>query len=110
VSSSVSVSAGQDYSYLICTRTPTDTHTRLFLRINQVDGVTGITGLGARMGLVAMITGLHGGSVGPGRAFIMLQVAMAIDAQRLFLSMEFMGYKYDPDRLQVGLFPLGMSA
>ena len=39
-----------------------------------------ITGLGAGMGLVALITGLHLWPIGPGSEGIVLDVAMAIDA------------------------------
>ena len=72
-----------------------------------------ITSLCAWMGLMALIASLHGGAVGPGRTLIMDDVAMAIDAERPFLHMEFVGYKYSSDRLRAGLFPSrdgGMAA
>jgi len=40
-----------------------------------------------------------------GRAFIVLQVAMAVGAPSPFFGMEFMGYKYNPDSLEGILFP-----
>lgn len=77
------------------------------LRINQINGMAFITSLRARMGLMALIARLHGGAVGPGRTLIMFNVAMTIDAERPFLHMEFVGYKYSSDSLRAGLFPSG---
>ncbi len=60
------------------------------LRVNQIDGMTLITSLRARMGLMAVITGFHGGTIGPGRAPVMFNAAMTIDAKGPFFRVEFM--------------------
>ena len=59
------------------------------------------------MGLMAMITGFHGGAIGPGRTLIMSKVAMAIDAKGPFLRVELMGYEYNSDGLWGCLFSPG---
>ena len=76
------------------------------LRINQINGMAFITSLRARMGLMALIAGLHGGAVGPGRTLIMFNVAMAIDAEAPFSAWS-LWEKYSPDSLRAGLFPSG---
>jgi hypothetical protein len=78
-----------------------------FAGIDQVDRMANIAGLGARMDLMTMIAGLHGGTVGPGRERIVFDIAMTIDAESFFLGMKLMGDLHNPDALQVGLFPPG---
>lgn len=50
-----------------------------FLRIHEVDGVAFVTGLGARMSLVAMVTSFHARPVRSRRECIVFDVTMAID-------------------------------
>ena len=78
-----------------------------FLRIHEVDGVAFVTGLGARMSLVAMVTNFHARPVRSRREGIVFNIAMAIDTQRLSLTMKFMGNLHNPDILQVRLFSPG---
>lgn len=68
--------------------------------------MTLIAGLGAGMSLVAVIASFHLRAVRAGGKGIMLDVAMAIDAQDLFLSMQLMRDLHYPHVLQVGLFSL----
>jgi len=68
-----------------------------------------IAGLGARMGLVALVTSFHARPVRSGRERIMLNVAMAIDAKSLFPDMKRMGDFHNPDILRLDLFPPGDS-
>ena len=78
-----------------------------FFRVLQVNRMALIAGLRAGMGLMAMVTSFHRGTVGSGRELIMLNIAMAIDAESFSLSMKLMGDLHNPDVLQVRLFPPG---
>ncbi len=66
-----------------------------------------ITGLAAGMGLMAIITGFHPRTVRPGGGSIVVDVAVAIDAQGLFFRVQLMGDKDNPYGLAVGLFSVG---
>jgi len=66
-----------------------------------------VAGLGARMGLVALVTSFHARPVRSRREGVVFNVAMAIDAKSLFLNMKLMGDFHNPDILQVNLFPPG---
>ena len=66
-----------------------------------------IAGLGARMGLVALVTSFHARPVRSRRESVVFDVAMAIDAKNLFFNMKLMGDFHNPDRLQINLLPLG---
>jgi hypothetical protein len=66
-----------------------------------------VAGLGARMGLVALVTSFHARPVRSGRECVVFNVAMAIDAKSLFFTMKLMGDFHNPDILQVNLFPPG---
>jgi len=66
-----------------------------------------VAGLVAWMGLVTMVAGLHTWAVRPGRECIVLDVAMAINAQSFFLGMKPMGDLHNSHVLQVGLLAPG---
>ena len=77
--------------------------------IDQVDGMAFVAGLGPGMGLVALVTSFHAWPVRSRRKGIVLDVAMAIDADSFFLGMKFMGNLHNPHILQVCLFSPGNS-
>lgn len=66
-----------------------------------------IAGLGARMGLVALVASFHARPVRSWRERIMFNVAMTIDAERLLLRVKLVGDFHNPDVLRVDLFPPG---
>jgi len=51
-----------------------------FFQIDQIDGMALVAGLGSRMSLMAMITGLHLRAIGSKGSGIVGDVAMTIDA------------------------------
>ena len=66
-----------------------------------------IAGLGARMGLVALVTGFHARPVRSWGERIMFNVAVALDAKSLLFRVKLMGNFHNPDVGQVNLFPPG---
>ena len=66
-----------------------------------------IAGLGSRVGLVALVAGLHRRSVGPRGPSIVGHIPVAVDAQDLFVRVEFMGDENNPDRFRGGLLSPG---
>ena len=78
-----------------------------FPRVYEVNRMTDIAGLGARMGLVALVTSFHAGPVRSRGERIMFDVTMALDAKSLFFDMELMGDFDNPNILRVNLFPPG---
>ena len=77
------------------------------IRINQLDRMALVAGLGARMSLVAMVTRFHGGTAGPRGQRVVFDIAVAIGAQGVFLRMEFVGNENDAYALQVRLLAAG---
>ena len=66
-----------------------------------------IAGLGARMGLVALVTSFHARPVRSWRKRIVFNVAMALYAEGLLLRVKLMGDSHNPNVLQLNLFPPG---
>ena len=66
-----------------------------------------IAGLGARVRLVALVTGFHARPVRSWGERIMFNVAVALDAEGLLFRMKLMGNLHNPDVWQVNLFPPG---
>ena len=66
-----------------------------------------IAGLGARMGLVALVTSFHARPVRARRESVMFDIAVALDAERFLLRVKLVGDFHDPDGLRVHLFPPG---
>jgi hypothetical protein len=99
----------QDSYLTLTTDTGTDTVLRgfPFPTVDEVDRMANIAGLGARMGLVALVTSFHARPVRSGRERVMFNVAMAIDAESLFFNMKRMGDFHNPDILRLDLFPPG---
>ena len=66
-----------------------------------------VAGLGARMGLVALVTSFHARPVRAGRKGVVLNVAMTLDAERFLLRVKLVGDFHDPDVLRLHLLAPG---
>jgi hypothetical protein len=65
-----------------------------------------IARLGPRMGLVAMVAGLHRGPVGPRVERVVFDVAVAVEAEGLFVDVKLVGYIHNPHILRVRLLAI----